>query len=416
MSGEHSIADTLAALARREPTPQLDPDAAARMIARATEEAEAPPVGARRGPWIVAGVAAAIAAAALVALVVSPGAPAPSAPPTAGRAAPPATHLRLPSGDELAIGAGARFELGGSDDARRVELTEGHIAFDVRPLEAHEGFEVHTPHLVARVVGTVFTVDATAAGSTVRVYEGRVEVAHDGEIAIVAAGEALRAGAGPADRDDPLMELARAAAARRAARPAEAAPSAPVADGPPAPAPDAAPASDELRRAPPRVAARSVEPEDGTPAVTLALARRWLVDGQYERALAAAQDALRSSESGEWRMVEGDALRGAGRAREAVAAYERAAEGPRRVQAGYLIAQLRADRLADPTGALDALERYGASAPGSPLAERALRLRHRLLSATGRAEEAARTAAEYVARFPEGPAAEALARASGAPP
>ena len=108
-------------------------------------------------------------------------------------------------------------------------------------------------------------------------------------------------------------------------------------------------------------------------------------------------------------MLEADALRALRRYREAADAYDRAAAGlsdSQASQAGYLAASVRSRHLGDATGALSSLDRSGADRPGSPLAERALALRARILNQEGRTAEARDVASDYLRRFPGGGMAE----------
>ncbi len=356
-----------------------------------------------------------------------------------------ATRVVLPSGDALAVAPGARFAIERLDARRQVRLRRGAMSFDVAPLAAGESFEVRTPHLVARVVGTVFTVEVDDARSVVRVYEGTVVVAHDGIEGAVRAGERLAVGATDAPPDDPLGEIASAAARAREVRRSSALEPAPrragsvrdvetgpaeidhaatahaatdhaatdhverghverdaegVEDAPPV-APNAE-AQVAPRRDAREPAARRGPEADGAPtqAISLAEARGWIAGGEPARALAHAQTQL----GPDWRLVEGDALRVLGRYALSVEAYARAAAAPsHRVRAGFLVATTRAERLDDRAGALTALSTYGCAEEGSPLAERSLALSVRLLRAEGRLADARAAAAEYLARFPDGP-------------
>jgi hypothetical protein len=76
----------------------------------------------------------------------------------------PRTQLRVP---------GAQEEQGG---VIRMLQTSGRAQYRIER-QAAPHFGVRTPHLVALVKGTVFTVDVSEDGATVAVTEGRVEVA-----------------------------------------------------------------------------------------------------------------------------------------------------------------------------------------------------------------------------------------------
>jgi hypothetical protein len=335
---------------------------------------------------IVVGVAAALAAATVTGYVLPPQRSGPNAPialPAApARPAPaaptptPTTDLELPTGDRLRAASGARFAVEeASSTSRRIHLDDGAMLFDVRPIEGSR-FEVVTERAIVRVLGTVFTVEASPSGTAVRVYEGRVEVVRmrdpGGEPRVVTAGGELRVG-GELLGFDALVAPAREAARSRA-RPS--APRAPTEEAP--------------------------DPE-------LAEARRWIAEGRAAHALSAARRASANGRPDPWVMVEGDALRALDRPLEAAEAYHRAAEAlppPRRHQAGYLEAQLRA--ATDPSGALRALRGADVAAPGSDLRERALILEERLLGRLGRYAERRAVAEAYLREFPEGSRAGAM--------
>lgn len=384
----------LARIAREQEPPALEADRARAMIARALDasarDARTPRL-ATRPPWPALALAAAVLLAIGAALAWPDAAQAPAA-----RVEAP-SRMRLPTGDEIAATAGARFSLLESHDARRIRLDEGALAFDVRPLGPSASFEVITQDLEVRVLGTVFSVDAGPTGTSVHVYEGRVAIAHGARISTLEAGESLSVRG--AQGVDPMREIASRWAAARSQASAE-----PVPVPPPPSRVEVASEPVPPPRAPrPReaVAAPRLEP-DG--------ARAWIAAGDSERALAAARRALAAGQdAGPWSMVEGDALRALHRPGDAVDAYERAASDPAlRVRAGYLSASLRAQRLGDREGALEALERHACAAEGSPLAERALALRVSLLAELGRPDEAARAARDYLARFEDGPHAGAM--------
>jgi len=390
----------LARIAREQEPPALDADRARAMIARAVQagaaRASATPKPKRRW-WPPLALAAAMLLAIGAALAWPDAAQAPVA-----RVEAP-SRMRLPTGDEIAATAGARFSLLDSHEARRIRLDEGALAFDVRPLGPSASFEVITQDLEVRVVGTVFSVDAGPTGTSVHVYEGRVAIAHGARISTLEAGESLSVRG--AHGADPMRSRASDRAAARSQASAEPVPAPP----PPAPVEAAAEPVPPPRAPRPReVAAPRLEP-DG--------ARAWIAAGDSARALAAAQQALAAGEdAGPWSMVEGDALRALHRPREAVDAYERAASDPAlRVRAGYLSASIRAQRLGDREGALEALDRHACAAEGSPLAERALALRVSLLAELGRPDEAARAARDYLARFEDGPHGDAMRARIGTP-
>jgi len=405
---ERAILDRLSDVARDAEPPALDPDQARRMasdaVSRATEEK---PRERRHRTWLVA--AAGVAAAAAVGLAVGLGWPADDPAP---RAASETTRLELPTGDAVTASAGARFRIESIEDAeRRIRLDDGAMLFDVARLGEGQAFEVVTPHLTARVLGTVFSVEARGDRSTVRVFEGRVLVEEEGRRRVLGAEEALTSSGGvqQVEDDGPLVEHGRTAARARAG-------DAPHAertgdgDGPDRTAVDDADtpgrqagadaeteprAGDDLPRE--RVRERAPAAEE---------ARAWIASGDADRALDAAREALRDDPTAaEWRMIEADALRALGRFEAAVSVYERAAVdlgGVRAAQAGYLAARIHQGRLDDARRALAALDLVGADEPGAPLEERATALRARILMAQGRREQAREVARRYLDRFPAG--------------
>jgi len=119
--------------------------------------------------------------------------------------------------------------------------------------------------------------------------------------------------------------------------------------------------------------------------------QQWLVDGDYERARATA--AARG-----WTQLEADALRALGRYEDAADRYDRVARRGNGT-AAFEAAQLRFQRLGDPTGALASL--HSAPAPAA-LEERRLGLEARLLVRLGRSADARAIAGHYLERHPEG--------------
>ena len=99
-------------------------------------------------------------------------------------------ELSLDRGSTLRVDGPARLRLGGTARAVEVRLDAGTLDAAVAHRLAGETFAVATPDLHVEVRGTKFAVAATAAGSSVRVSEGRVAVRFaDGSERPVAAGE-----------------------------------------------------------------------------------------------------------------------------------------------------------------------------------------------------------------------------------
>ncbi|MBX3273234.1 MAG: FecR domain-containing protein [Sandaracinaceae bacterium] len=430
-----------------------EPDALTERELRALVQHAAVTGGARHRRWTlwrvsgVAALAAMGAAAAVTLAVLDPGeAPAPVAERGASEPAPPAsplepreerapsdavepTGLDLPTGDRLMAASGARFDVALEEPrVRRVRLGGGSMLFDVRRIERGR-FHVTTPNAEVEVLGTVFSVRAAEGATTVWVYEGAVRVRGEGRARVVEAGEVAHLGAGEIGEDALADEGREAAAARRAPGPIasaedgdEAGPE--VARREPlalAPSPEAArgPRGERSREAtaPEQAPEQAPEPAlEAIPAPTPTSARALIARGGAADALALASEALAQGRGEAWRMVEADALRALGRLEDAAEAYGRAAQAlpaPRRQQAGFLEARLRAGELGDPAGALRALRAAGVAAPRSVLRERGLALEVQLLSRLGRREEAASVAAEYVRAFPDGADADAMRAYAG---
>jgi len=394
---DDAVLERLAGLARASEPPDL-PDAAAASIVRNAMGAAGTRLRRRRVASITLG---AMAAAAVVALGISVGlrlGGSESSAMTVASAQP--LRMRLPTGDALTATPGARFRLESTTVAdRRIALEEGTMLAQVERLGRGNRFEVVTAHLRARALGTIFSVQTTADSSVVRVFEGRVEVLEQGRRRVLTADQELSAGGEPGPIDDgaPLAGEGRLAAAGRMAEAFE-----PDSTPPSGAEPTTIAAEPMPANGPSAAAAGSPGEEEPTTAE----ARRWIAGGEAARALRAARRALsQGGAPGHWRMLEADSLRALGRYDEAARSYEEALsalQGPAAAEAGYLAAAVRHARLGDREGALGALDRGRADAPGSPLEERALGLRARILFEQGRTAEARAAAERYLARFPEG--------------
>jgi hypothetical protein len=137
---------------------------------------------------------------------------------------------------------------------------------------------------------------------------------------------------------------------------------------------------------------------------SLQQARAWLHDGQAERALSAARRARTdpSAPRGDWLLLQADALRSLGRARDAALAYREAAfvlPGEGRARAGFKAADILLRELDDPRAALAALAAAGVDGPSSALRERGLLLRIEALQRLG--EPVAEAAARYLDEYPD---------------
>lgn len=273
----------------------------------------------------------------------------------------------------LVVAPGAGLAIEDASVGARVRLHRGAALFDVRPLDRGERFEVVTPHGTVRVLGTVFAVASSAGGLSVRVFEGRVAVERAGGRTTLRAGQALGEGHGGIEALEPFGR--RAAATRRRGRPASAAP-----------------------RADTGGTSAAAEP-------TLADARGWIASGEPARALEEARARADGASGTRWRGVAADALRALGRHREAAAAFDalaRDAGDADRARFGFLAAELRLRRLADPSGARVSLHLAGVTSPSSPLRERGLALELEALDALNDHAAFEARAAEYLDAFARG--------------
>ncbi len=93
---------------------------------------------------------------------------------------------------KLATGARAGFP---ANKAYSVELTQGLLSASVGPHAKDHPFVVHTPNADAEVLGTRFSLDVTAAGTRLNVYESRVRLRRDADPTgiVVEAGFAAEA-------------------------------------------------------------------------------------------------------------------------------------------------------------------------------------------------------------------------------
>lgn len=367
--------------------------------------------------------------------------------------------LDLPTGDHLLATSDVRFTVESQTSAlRRVRLTEGAILFDVAPLGPGSVFEVLTESETVRVLGTVFVVEVADARTSVRVYEGRVEVVSRTGRTVLGAGERYQ-GSVATERSASLEAAGVGAAARRtraapvrerdaargsvvvrsaasaasaaneldgeldAASDVEAGPArgarrrsvAPAVDARPVPsAPAASVASAPSPETPPETPPETTvpPPSPAEPMLTseeaVRQAREALRVGDAERALALSRSA--HGDDPALFFVEADALRMLGRAQAAAQVYERVVDHrlqpPARRRAGFLAAELWYRRLHDPRRATSVLLRSGALDDPSPtLRERALALRAELAEATEDRAALAEAVRAYLAAHPDGPRA-----------
>ena len=339
-----------------------------------------------RRAWVATAVT--LAAAAAIALAVNrpePRVAAPAAPlPELDRVEDVTAAVRpepLVRGDDrLTPSTDARFRLDFDDAAHRlVTLRHGAMLFDLAPLPEGHVFAVRTPHLEARVTGTVFLVEVQEAGTAVEVFEGSVLVLDEGRARLLRAGQRV------GDVQAAALRVEGEAAARARGR---AAPIAAANEGGRASSP--APRRRRRANAPPRAAPPTPE-----------AARALIVEGEAEEALALARSVPPSPT---WRYVEADALRALGRGAAAASAYDDAAgglEGPARREAAVLAAQLHM-RDGAPERALASLERGRVTEVESPLRERGLVLKAEALAQLERHDALARVARAYLRLYPTG--------------
>ncbi len=376
--------ERLARLAADAEPASLDDLAAHRMVERALTSASLAPA---RTPtrWLLAPMLA--CAAVLVAWFALRTSPPPE---------PALLRVTLPTGDRLVGTQGARFDIDELAPAsRRFRVHEGTMLFDVAHVVPAQKFEVATSHVVAIARGTVFSITADAHASHVHVYEGVVEVTQATASLRIEAGESWSSTATPAKDPSRVIEAANEAVRARK-HVAVAAPKVTV-----NPITEPEPTPERSRKSPPPP--RTPEPERLD--AILARVRAHLAAARFDEALADVRVARsRGASDGAWHLVEGDALRGLGRAGDAAAAFEAAAKslsGSARAEAAYSAAYLRFHDLRDGPRALTTLDSASVDAEGSSLEERGLALRVQILVALH--DDAATIAAKrYLERFPRG--------------
>ena len=386
---EHAALDALVEQARRAEPPAATPLDARRMARLAVGAAEqSKVVSRRRWAWLCA----ACVALGLVGLgareLVTRGTTI-----EVGLNGRP-LRVALSSGDALLAAPGTRIQILAQDaDQRALRLTAGAALFEVQRLAGARRFEVHTEHADVRVVGTVFSVEVQHGRTIVRVYEGTVLVSQRS----LGAGEVWVSSGPPARlEDDRLARDGRAAAAQRARSPSVTVSTLPDVTGVPIVSErdaGSAPAATVVIVAAAPLASPDVMPEE---------ARAWLLAGDSERALLAAQSHAEEHEPA-WLLLEADSLRALHRYADSVDRYQNVAErAPAlRVSAGYAGASLSLYELHDPTRALALLDALALDAMGSSLRERASVLRVNALLALGRRDEAKTAAQRYLDREPE---------------
>ncbi len=321
----------------------------------------------------------------------------------AGRA-----ELKLGRGALLRIVGPARVVLGGTPRAVALRLESGEVGAEVAHREPGETFAVIAPDLRVEVRGTRFSVGAAPArtssrisgGSWVRVDDGRVEVAlASGEHRFVSTGETL---AWPPP----------------AAPTAPAAPTTNAAPGTPPP-PEESPTPDTTMG--PRAPVAACSEARRTCQATALAARDSMRAGDQARALrqlGAASGGLRAAHASaacgragvgacedELGYLRAEALRGAGRLDDAIAAYRRlggrAEPAAMRQNALYAAAELEARRGQAARARAD-YQRALAVAPRGALAGESMLGAMDSAAALGDHAAAAALARRYLAAFPGG--------------
>lgn len=196
-----------------------------------------PPAPVPRRAWIRPAAAAVLLAAGLFVYVKWPSSPSP--PPIPTSQAP--SHIETGAGRSFvqlgfaSLDVGPASEVTTSGDEAHgmlVVLERGSVDCEVSPRDRRPPFVVQAGNVRVTVVGTHFTVRRDAGGTSILVSHGIVDVAHDGTVTHVAAGEAWPSPVGPT-------------ASAAEPEPPPVTPSASLASSHPVPAPPRAPPSSD---------------------------------------------------------------------------------------------------------------------------------------------------------------------------
>jgi hypothetical protein len=270
---------------------------------------------------------------------------------------------------------GARLQLLASgEDERRLRLERGRVLLDVDPLRPGQTLAVVTDDALVTVHGTVFLVEASAAGTQVAVTRGLVKVASRGRIIDVSAGMQLSR---PEDVPAPI-----APEARRALD--ELAPTAPRQDWSPVGIPDPETRRPKAMPTAPREAWNPLRVPD-----PMNQARKEVMAGEYAHAVEQLESLRRHApptQSARAGLLEAQALRLALQPDKALPILEQvaqhAASGAEAEQGQLLYAQTLARDLADPRRAAEAYAEAQRRFPNGIFAEEvAYRLGEALLGA-----------------------------------
>ena len=103
--------------------------------------------------------------------------------------------LRLADGSRLELAPRSEVAVARSRDGLRVDLARGNVILEAA--EQRDGhLYVRTADCQVSVVGTIFAVHSSPAGSRVAVLEGEVRVKHGGELDVLRPGDRVATGAG----------------------------------------------------------------------------------------------------------------------------------------------------------------------------------------------------------------------------
>jgi tetratricopeptide (TPR) repeat protein len=289
-----------------------------------------------------------------------------------------AMAVALDDGSRLELAAQTKVRVGGNEPLAlelELELEHGRVDCDITPRPGRH-FTVSAAGVEVRVKGTRFGVELAPARDrvTVDVSRGLVEVSwnHGAEHRDLAAGEQWS------------VDLAQPSAASATNTPADSASSEPL--------PSAAP-----------TAAASTPPEPETPP-----------------SVSTHPSAVRAPTTpGARELLDlGNAARRAGDVAGATHAYEELLAAhpsdPRAGLAAFELGRLRMDRLGDTSGAISALQKAVALAPGAGFREDAMARLVDAYAAAGALDRCRSAQAAYLKSYPSGVHATAVSRQCGA--
>ncbi|MAQ16848.1 MAG: hypothetical protein CMN30_18905 [Sandaracinus sp.] len=341
--------------------------------------AEPTPARPRVGLWVAAGAFLVLAGGGVLAAALLGGAPSPGRAPIASSEGPGAaperareSRLGLADGSQVLLEAAAEVQvLEQGPTEVRLHQRAGTATYEVarRPERA---FVVEAGEVRVTVRGTVFTVVVDAAGVTVRVREGRVEVAVAERLSLLGAGDALTVALSSSDAESLGPESPRLESPRPESRRPESPPERPAREPRPAAGPARPPVEATSSTEPPGAPPEAAEGEPSTPEGWLDLADAARREGRLPDA-AAALEAL-------------------------LTRFPRDARAP---SAAFTLGRVQARRGL----AAEAARSYGRAAElaaGGPLTEDALAREATAWADAGRGEAARQAARRYLAAYPTG--------------